>query len=83
MPSTGSHIRRNLKHLRVLNLNKGAMTDEGLRVLTSLTALRFLSLRECCQITDKGLKDVVGPLSQHSLATVKAKGCRDSRPPAW
>ena len=59
-----------------MKLDGGRFTDKGLRVLTGLTALRSLSLQDCHNITDEGLKILVEPLSRHSLAQVDVKGCR-------
>lgn len=69
-------MHRDLKGLRVLNLNRGSFSDTGLRMLTALTALRSLSLQYCHNITEDGLKAVVVPLSRHSLARVDVTGCR-------
>ena len=69
-------MHRNLKQLRVLNLNRGSFSDTGLRMLAGLTALRSLSLQYCHNITDEGLKALVVPLSRHSLAHVDVTGCR-------
>ena len=62
--------------MRSLKLDGGRFTDKGLRVLTGLTALRSLSLQECHNITDEGLKDLVVPLSKESLAQVDVNGCK-------
>ena len=71
----GSHVRRNLKHLRGLSLDGGRFNDKGLRGLIKLTALRALSLCRCQDITDKGLRAVVVPLSRQSLAWVDVTDC--------
>ncbi len=68
-------MRSCLKSLRILKLDQGRFTDKGLRVLTGLTALRSLSLHECHNITDEGLKALVVPLSKESLAQVAVRGC--------
>ena len=68
-------MHRNLKRLRVLNLDRGSFSDTGLCMLTGLTALRSLSLQLCQSITDEGLRAVVVPLSRHSLARMDAFGC--------
>ena len=69
------NAHRHLKGLCILKLTRGSFTDGDLRVLTGLTALRSLSLKECNNITDKGLKAVVVPLSKESLAQVNVQGC--------
>ena len=73
--SLGFYVRRNLTHLRELNVDEGRFNDNGLRGLTGLTALRSLSLRSCHDISDAGLRAVVVPLSRHSLAWVDVTGC--------
>ena len=72
---TACGVRRHLKGLRILELDRGRFADEDLQVLTGLTALRFLSLRDCREITDHGLRAVVVPLSGESLAQVDVQGC--------
>ena len=67
---------RHVKSLRRLSLSCGRFTDEGLYMLKDLTALCFLDLQGCGNITDKGLRDVEVPLSQHSLTRVEVLGCR-------
>ena len=62
--------------LRQLDLKKGEFDDKGLLKLTGLTALRWLSLEECRHITDVGLKDLVAPLSLHSLTYVNVHNIR-------
>ncbi|CAL5228289.1 g11394 [Coccomyxa viridis] len=64
-----------LKSLRSLKLGGGRFTNKGLRVLTGLTSLRSLSLVNCYNITDKGFKALVAPLSKQSLAQVDVRGC--------
>ena len=66
---------RVLKNLRELDLDRGRFGDIGLGLLTRLTALRSLSLRYCNSITDTGLRDLLLPLSRHSLAHVDVNGC--------
>ena len=68
-------MHRNLKHLRNLSLDGGRFNDKGLRGLTKLTALRSLGLRSCHDITDEGIRAVVVPLSQHSLAWLDVTDC--------
>ncbi len=70
-----AYVHRHLKHLRLLDLWGGEFTDDGLSMLTTLTALRSLSLSHCESITDKGLTAVVVPLSGQSLARVDVSGC--------
>ncbi|CAL5228732.1 g11917 [Coccomyxa viridis] len=81
----GLHAIRNLKHLRNLNLHDGRCTDEGLRELTKLTALRTLCLWCCHHITPDGVRAVVVPLSRHALGWVDVTGCRHLTPlgPQW
>ncbi len=64
-----------MTRLRVLKLGGGHFTDKGLLVLKGLTALRSLGLQNCIKVTDKGLKDVVLPLSKHFLASVDMEFC--------
>ena len=66
---------RVLKNLRELNLDKGRFGDIGLGLLTTLTALRSLSLCYCNSITDTGLRDLLLRLSCNSLAHVDVNGC--------
>lgn len=66
---------RSLKHLRNLRLDGGRFNDKGLHGLTKLTALQSLSLISCHDITDGGLRALVVPLSQHSLAWVDVTDC--------
>ena len=70
----GCPVPRHLVRLRKLNLKGGIFDDKALRMLTSLTALRWLSLEECSRITDVSLRDVVAPLSLHSLSYVNMQG---------
>ena len=81
----GADAYRNLKHLRNLNLHDGRCTDEGLRELTKLTALRTLCLWCCHHITPDGVRAVVVPLSRHALGWVDVTGCRHLTPlgPQW
>ena len=67
--------RRNLHCLRTLTLDMGKFREKGLRELTRLTALRFLSLKGCPYVSDKDLSELVVPLSRHSLAEVDVRGC--------
>ena len=64
-----------LKSLRILEIGMGGFTDTGMQALTGLTALRSLSLQYCHNITDRGLKSVVVPLSRLSLARVTLEYC--------
>ena len=68
-------VHRVLHRLRTLRLNGAPISDDALRGLTGLTALRSLSLLGCPSITDRGLRDAVVPLSQHSLAQVDVRWC--------
>ena len=71
----GCYVCSCLKSLRSLKLGGGRFTNKGLRVLTGLTSLRSLSLVNCYNITDKGFKALVAPLSKQSLAQVDVRGC--------
>ncbi len=80
MEQNSLHVHRDMKQLRKLMLHYGSFTDKGLRMLERLTALRSLSLQHCRNITDEGLKAVVVPLSQQSLAQVDVAGCNRLTP---
>lgn len=45
-----------LCRLRSFELTEAPVTDGAVQPLSRLTALRTLSLRDCCKLTDEGLK---------------------------
>ena len=67
----GLGLYRYLTHLRSLNLSGGNFSDNGMRMLTRLTALRTLTLKRCDKITDEGFRALIIPLSHQSLAKVE------------
>jgi hypothetical protein len=50
----------------------GVLTDEGMRAVSSCTALNNLDLRCCVKVTDEGLKALQLPVPQHQRTTFTA-----------